>query len=178
MCSEITLSKSQPYVPGDFEFNVAVIRVTLWRPRCPLTGRRSVRRWGSWERSQTWTHGHHPHTRPTNMMTSSQGNALHIAGPLWGESIGARWIPLTKGQKCGAHGDAVTLSTLLSLWEGNPTITSGFSSQKAINAEVWCFIWRQLCFLTNSRVALIISTSIYNDERYPGNLPPYTSGLS
>ena len=30
------------------------------------------------------------------MVTSSNGNIFHVTGPLWGESIGQRWIPLTK----------------------------------------------------------------------------------
>ena len=30
------------------------------------------------------------------MMTSANGNIFHITGPLWGESTGDRWIPLTK----------------------------------------------------------------------------------
>ena len=30
------------------------------------------------------------------MMTSSNGNIFHITGPLWGESTGHQWIPLTK----------------------------------------------------------------------------------
>ena len=30
------------------------------------------------------------------MMTSSYGNILHVTGPLWVESTGHRWIPLTK----------------------------------------------------------------------------------
>ena len=30
------------------------------------------------------------------MVTSSNGNIFHVAGLLWGESIGHRWIPLTK----------------------------------------------------------------------------------
>ena len=29
-------------------------------------------------------------------MTSSNGNILRVTGPLWGESTGHRWIPLTK----------------------------------------------------------------------------------
>ena len=29
-------------------------------------------------------------------MTSSNGNIFHITGPLWGESTGHKWIPLTK----------------------------------------------------------------------------------
>ena len=29
-------------------------------------------------------------------MTSSNGNIFHVIGPLWGESTGHRWIPLTK----------------------------------------------------------------------------------
>ena len=31
-----------------------------------------------------------------NMMTSSNGNILRVAGPLCGEFTGHRWIPLTK----------------------------------------------------------------------------------
>ena len=30
------------------------------------------------------------------MMTSSNGNIFRVKGPLWGESTGHRWIPLTK----------------------------------------------------------------------------------
>ena len=30
------------------------------------------------------------------MMTSSNGSMFHVTGPLWGESTGHRWIPLTK----------------------------------------------------------------------------------
>ena len=33
-----------------------------------------------------------------DMMTSWNGNAFRVTGPLWGESTGARWIPLTKDQ--------------------------------------------------------------------------------
>ena len=29
-------------------------------------------------------------------MTSSNGNIFYLTGPLWGESTGHRWIPLTK----------------------------------------------------------------------------------
>ena len=30
------------------------------------------------------------------MMTSSNGNIFRFTDPLWGESTGQRWIPLTK----------------------------------------------------------------------------------
>ena len=30
-------------------------------------------------------------------MTSSNGNIIRVTGPLWEESSGDRWIPLTKG---------------------------------------------------------------------------------
>ena len=36
------------------------------------------------------------------MMMSWHGSTFHIAGPLWGESTDHQWIPLTKGQWCGA----------------------------------------------------------------------------
>ena len=35
------------------------------------------------------------------MMTSSDGNIFHVTGPLWGESTGHRWIPLTKASDTG-----------------------------------------------------------------------------
>ena len=31
-----------------------------------------------------------------HMMTSSSGNIFRVTGPVWGESTGHRWIPLTK----------------------------------------------------------------------------------
>ena len=33
---------------------------------------------------------------PIGMMTSSIGNILRVTGPLWGESTGHHWIPITK----------------------------------------------------------------------------------
>ena len=35
-------------------------------------------------------------TTAVAMMTSSNGNIFRVTGPLWGESIGHRWIPITK----------------------------------------------------------------------------------
>ena len=37
-----------------------------------------------------------------SMMTSSNGNIFRITGHLYGEFTGRRWIPLHKGQWCGA----------------------------------------------------------------------------
>ena len=37
-----------------------------------------------------------------NVMTLSHRNIFRITGPLWGESIGHRWIPLTKTKLRGA----------------------------------------------------------------------------
>ena len=36
-----------------------------------------------------------------HMMTSSNGNIFRVTGPLWGESTGHRWIPLTRGSDAG-----------------------------------------------------------------------------
>ena len=47
------------------------------------------------------------HTYFVIMMTSSNWNIFRVTGPLWGESTGHRWLPLTK----------------------------------AIDAELWCFLW-------------------------------------
>ena len=35
-------------------------------------------------------------------MSSSHGNVFQTSGPSWEESNDHRWIPLTKGQQCGA----------------------------------------------------------------------------
>ena len=34
-------------------------------------------------------------------MTSSSGNIFRVSGPLWGETTGHRWIPLTKASDAG-----------------------------------------------------------------------------
>ena len=36
-----------------------------------------------------------------NMMTSSNGNIFRVTSPLWGESTGNRWIPLTNASDAG-----------------------------------------------------------------------------
>ena len=36
------------------------------------------------------------HTLAFDMMMSANGHIFHVTGPLWGESTGHRWIPLTK----------------------------------------------------------------------------------
>ena len=38
------------------------------------------------------------HVVVTDIITSWHCNTLRTTGPLWGESIGNQWIPLTKGQ--------------------------------------------------------------------------------
>ena len=36
-----------------------------------------------------------------------------------------------------------TISALLVLCEGNPPVNGGFPSQKASDAELWCFLWSE-----------------------------------
>ena len=38
---------------------------------------------------------------PYSMMTSSNGNIFRVTGPLWKESTGPRWIPLTNASDAG-----------------------------------------------------------------------------
>ena len=45
--------------------------------------------------------------KKVNSMMSCNANAFRVTGPLWEESSGHRWIPLTKGQWC---------RTLMFLW--------------------------------------------------------------
>ena len=44
-----------------------------------------------------WSYLFHIHF----MMTSSNGNIFCVTGPLWGESTGDRWLPLTKASDAG-----------------------------------------------------------------------------
>ena len=37
--------------------------------------------------------------------------------------------------------DMETLPALLTLYEGNPSVTGGFPSQRASNGEPWCLLW-------------------------------------
>ena len=39
---------------------------------------------------------YHNNTNTVIIMTSSNRNIFHVTGPLWGDSTGHRWIPLTK----------------------------------------------------------------------------------
>ena len=69
-------------------------------------------------------------------MTPCHGNAFCIAGPLWGESIGYRWIPLTKGQYCRALVSCLLLSRT-SCWNPKKTVElSGIW-------ETTSFMWSQ-----------------------------------
>ena len=43
--------------------------------------------WLSWPSSSAWS---------PDIMTSRIGNTFRVTGPLWGESTGDQWIPLTK----------------------------------------------------------------------------------
>ena len=42
---------------------------------------------------------------PCDMMTSSNGRIFRVTGPLWGESIGHRWIPHTKASDADVYFD-------------------------------------------------------------------------
>ena len=68
-----------------------------------------------------------------SMKTWWHGKAFCITGPLWGESTGHRWIPLTKGpviQIFDARGQWIPLT------KG----TNGFPSQRAGNKQFWYFL--------------------------------------
>ena len=64
-----------------------------------------------------------------NMMTSWNGNAFRVTGPLWGEPTGDRWIPPTKVQKrsCEVFFD-VSLSKLLNKQTNNRWFETPWSS--------------------------------------------------
>ena len=89
---------------------------------------------------------------------------FRVTGPLWGESTGHRWIPLTKVQWRGA-----LMFSLICAWPvpgllGSPMVTSSNGNifrvtgplwgesaghrwipfTKASDAELWCFLWSAL----------------------------------
>ena len=58
-------------------------------------------------------------------MTSSNGNIFRVTGPLWGESTGHRWIPLTKASNaerwcflwCAPQQTAEQTVDMLVIWD-------------------------------------------------------------
>ena len=75
---------------------------------------------------------------------------FHITGPLWGESIGHRWFPLTEGQWCGKHFHIMTSSwtTLVGLylsWEGYARLRDSISVGLYSNFDTLQW-FPQLCY--------------------------------
>ena len=74
----------------------------LWHPSHVLLWSGPLSDWarvgGSKRRAKRacWQGEHRKRRPPHSMMTSWHGNSFHITVPLWGESTGDRWIPLTK----------------------------------------------------------------------------------
>ena len=67
------------------------------------------------------------------MMTASNGNILHITGPLWGKSTGHWWMPPTKASDVELwHDQMETFSALLALCVGNSPVTGEFPSQRPV----------------------------------------------
>ena len=80
------------------------------------------------------------------IMTSSNGNVFRVTGPLWGESTGHRWIPLTTASDAERR---------CFLWS-----TSEETVEQTIDTPV---IWDAIAF---------IMTSVYCKLLLPGNLFP------
>ena len=93
--------------------------------------------------------------KPRTMMTSLNGNSFRVTAPLWGESTGHRWIPLTKASDAElwcflwSAPKQTFEQTIETLWfetpshenARNPPVTRGFPPTKASGAELWCFLW-------------------------------------
>ena len=93
--------------------------------------------------------------KPQTMMTSLNGNSFRVTAPLWGESTGHRWIPLTKASDAElwcflwSAPKQTFEQTIETLWfetpshenARNPPVTRGFPPTKASGAELWCFLW-------------------------------------
>ena len=78
----------------------------------------------------------------SHMMILWHRNDFHITGPLWGESTGDWWIPLTRTSnveiRCICCLPEQAVEQNVDLCEGNPLVSSGFPSQGASNVEIWC----------------------------------------
>ena len=55
---------------------------------------------------------------------------------------------------------------LSGLWEGNPPVTGGFRSQRAINADLWCFLCLSHEHKQSSRRLLKTHYRLYDAERF------------
>ena len=60
-----------------------------------------------------------------SMKMSCHGDAVCITGPLWGESTGHQWIPLTKGQLCRTFDIFFVVSLNELSWHGNALCITG-----------------------------------------------------
>ena len=68
-------------------------------------------------------------------MTSSNGNIFRVTGPLWGESTGHRWIPLTKAS------DAELWCFLLSTVAQTTDTPVIWDAIALIMTSLWCVSW-------------------------------------
>ena len=59
--------------------------------------------------------------------------------------------------------DMETFSAPLTLWEGNPLVTSGFSSQKTNKAKVWCSRW---CWLVQAVKQAITWLGMHKQDNF------------
>ena len=79
-------------------------------------------------------------------MTSSNGNIFGVTGPLWGESTGHRWIPLTKAS------DTVLWCFLWSAWTNDWATTRDVGDLRRHRAHydvtVMCLLFQAVVSLT------------------------------
>ena len=68
----------------------------FWGHYPSLTGTQPFGPWGYLLKLRTVMHNTVNLESFDSMMTSSNGNIFHVTFPLWGESTGHQWIPLTK----------------------------------------------------------------------------------
>ena len=81
-------------------------------------------------------------------MMSSNGNIFRVTGPLWGESIDHRWIPLTKSgdvERCflwSAHEQTVeqTIETLV-IWDASAFIMTAILRDEMTTGHHWTKLW-------------------------------------
>ena len=100
-----------------------------------------------------------------SMMTSSNGNIFRVIGPLWGESTGHRWIPLTKASDAELW---CFLWPRLTKWLSKQSRRRWFEIQ---SHSLWrhCYVRRNI----STCICMVCHSSTLTWHRYTWNRSPW-----
>ena len=102
------------------------------------------------------------------MMTSSNGNIFRFTDPLWGESTGYRWIPLTKSQWRGGLMFSL-ICTWTKVWANNQD--AGDLRRHDAHYDVIVTVCPLLLFLFVWLFVFVVIVAVVTDKRVDLSIP-------